>query len=137
MYEQTLNCRGRKCKRIPSGKSLKSELTGQIPQEVFEEVLVNALVRREFVVNSTIKVFMLSDRIEVISPGKVPNSQTEQSIISGVSIPRNPVLQSIAQYVLPYKGAGTGLRRAISIYPNIKFINEQENERFIVLIKRP
>lgn len=137
VYEQTLNFIDRNIKKIPSGESFNSELKWQIPKEVFEEVLVNALVHRDFFVNSTIKVFMFSDRIEIISPGKLPNSQTEQSIVSGVSIPRNPVLQSIAQYVLPYKGAGTGLRRAISIYPNIKFVNEQENERFIVIIKRP
>ncbi|HEY5393256.1 MAG TPA: RNA-binding domain-containing protein [Hanamia sp.] len=136
VYEQTLNFIDRNMKKIPSGKSFNSELKWEIPKEVFEEVLVNALIHRNYFINSTIKVFMFLDRIEIISPGKLPNSQTEQTIVSGVSIPQNPVLQSIAQYILPYKGAGTGLMRAISIYPNIEFNNDQEKERFVVVIKK-
>jgi len=136
VYFQALNFIDRNIKKISSGPSFNSELKWQIPKEVFEEVLVNALVHRDYFINTTIKVFMFIDRIEIISPGKLPNSQTEETIVNGVSIPRNPVLQSLAQYVLPYKGAGTGLMRAISIYPDIKLINEQEKERFIVIIKR-
>ncbi len=137
VYFQTLNFIDKNMKKIPSGESFNSELKWEIPKEVFEEILVNSLVHRDYFINTTIKVFMFSDRIEVISPGKLPNSQTEQTIVSGVSIPRNPVLQSLAQYVLPYKGAGTGLMRAVGIYPDINFINDQEKERLIVIIKRP
>lgn len=137
IYEQALNFIDRNMKKIPSGKSFNSQLKWEIPKEVFEEVLVNAFIHREYFINTTIKVFMFSDRIEIISPGELPNSQTEETIANGVSIPRNPVLQSIAQYILPYKGAGTGLMRAISIYPDIQFVNEQEKQRFIVIIKRP
>ena len=137
IYEQALNFIDRNMKKIPSGKSFNSQLKWEIPKEVFEEVLVNALVHRDYFINTTIKIFMYSDRIEIISPGKLPNSQTEKTVANGVSIPRNPVMQSIAQYILPYKGAGTGLMRVLSIYPDIQLINEQENERFIVIIKRP
>lgn len=137
VYEQAINFIDRNMKKKPSGKSFNSELKWEIPREVFEEVLVNALIHREYFINTTIKVFMFSDRIEIVSPGKLPNSQTEETIVNGVSIPRNPVLQSIAQYILPYKGAGTGLMRAISMYPDIKLNNDQERERFIVTIKRP
>ncbi|MDE3213151.1 MAG: hypothetical protein KGM98_07945, partial [Bacteroidota bacterium] len=127
----------RNMKKIPTGESFNSELKWEIPKVVFEEILVNALVHRDYFINTTIKVFMFSDRIEIISPGKLPNSQTEQTIVSGVSIPRNPVLQSLAQYVLPYKGAGTGLMRAVGMYPDITFINDQEKERLVSIIKRP
>jgi len=46
-------------------------------------------------------------------------------------------LQSIAQYALPYKGLGTGVMRAISIYPHIAFVNEQDKEQFVAIIQRP
>jgi predicted HTH transcriptional regulator len=95
------------------------------------------LFHRDYFINSTIKVFIFSDRIEIISPGKLPNSLTVENIMSGISIPRNPILQTMAQHALPYKGLGTGIMRAISIYPDIQLINEQEKERFIVIIKRP
>lgn len=137
VYEQAINFIDRNIKKIPSGESFNSQPKWQIPREVFEEILVNALIHRDYFIQTTIKVFLFSDRIEIISPGRLPDSQTEETIVNGVSIPRNPVLQSLAQYILPYKGAGTGLMRAISIYPDIKFINDQEKERFIVIIKRP
>ena len=136
VYYQTLNFISRHIKKRPSGDSFNSQLKWQIPKEVFEELVVNALVHRDYFINSTIKVFIFLDRIEIISPGKLPNSQNEQTIRNGISIPRNPVLQSFAQYVLPYKGAGTGIMRALFIYPDIEFRNEPENERFVAIIKR-
>jgi len=57
--------------------------------------------------------------------------------MSGVSISRNPILQTMAQHTLPYKGLGTGILRAVSVYPEIKFIYDFEGERFIAIIKRP
>ena len=137
VYFQALNFIDRNMKKIPSESSFNSELRWEIPKEVFEEIIVNALVHRDYFINTTVKIFMFSDRIEIISPGKLPNSQTEKTIVNGVSIPRNPILQSVSQYVLPYRGAGTGLMRAISLYPNILFTNDSEQERFIVTIKRP
>ena len=61
----------------------------------------------------------------------------EKMLTGGISIPRNPVLQSLAQYALPYKGLGTGVGRALSLYSAITFVDEQNNERFVVIIKRP
>ncbi|MDL2313114.1 putative DNA binding domain-containing protein [Bacteroidales bacterium OttesenSCG-928-B11] len=136
VYYQTMRFIERNIKKVPSGDSFNSELEWEIPKEIFEELIVNALVHRDYFINSTIKVFMFLDRIEIVSPGKLPNSQTEKTIQNGVSIPRNPVLQSLAQYVLPYKGAGTGIMRALSIYPNIVFRNKIENEQFISIIER-
>jgi len=137
VYYQTMKFIDRNMKKVPSGDSFNSPLRWQIPKEVFEELLVNALVHRDYFINSSVKVFILSDRIEIISPGKLPNSQTEQTIQNGLSIPRNPVLHSMAQYVLPYRGLGTGITRALAVYPSIDFKNDVENERFIITIKRP
>lgn len=57
--------------------------------------------------------------------------------IEGTSIADIDVLQTMAQHTLPYKGLGTGIVRAINNYPEIKFLNDQENERFVVTIKKP
>jgi ATP-dependent DNA helicase RecG len=82
-------------------------------------------------------VFIFSDRIEIVSPGKLPNSLTIENIANGISIARNPVLQSLAQYILPYKGLGTGVGRAITAYPKIKFVNDVNTEQFKVIIPKP
>ena len=138
VYEQTINFIDRNLKKIPSTNSFNSPLKWEIPQEVFEELLVNALIHRDYFINSTIKVIIYSDRIEIISPGKLPNSlSVESMLIGGISIPRNPVLQSLAQYSLPYKGLGTGVPRAISNYKEITFVNDQVREILIAIIKRP
>jgi len=138
VYEQAMNFIDRNLKKIPSSNSFNSALKWEIPQEVFEELIVNALIHRDYFINSTIKIIIYSDRIEIISPGKLPNSLSiESMLIGGVSIPRNPVLQSLAQYSLPYKGLGTGVPRAISNYKEITFVNEEERERLTAIIKRP
>lgn len=137
VFDQTISFISRNLKKVPTSDSFNSQTAWEIPYEVFEELIVNSLIHRDYFINSTIKVFIFSDRVEIVSPGKLPNSLTVENVTSGISIPRNPILQSIAQHALPYKGLGTGIMRAISIYPDIKFINNQDKEQFLVIIKRP
>lgn len=127
----------RNLKKIQSEKSFNSNSVWEIPYEVFEELIVNALIHRDYFVNTTIKIRIFTDRVEIESPGKLPNSLTTENVRSGISIPRNPLLQSLGQYLLPYKGLGTGVPRALSIYPFIDLKNDPENDRFIVIIQRP
>ncbi|MGY4540090.1 ATP-dependent DNA helicase RecG [Mucilaginibacter sp. UYNi724] len=137
VYEKAFAFINRNIKKVQSGDSFNSLAVWEIPQEVFEETLVNSLIHRDYFIQSTIKVFMFSDRIEIVSPGKLPNSLTIENISNGISIARNPVLQSLAQYILPYKGLGTGVGRAISAYPLISFVNDIDSEQFKVIIPRP
>lgn len=137
VFEMTISFIERNLKKVPSGDTFNSQTVWEIPYEVFEELIVNSLIHRDYFINSTIKVIIYSDRIEIVSPGKLPNSLTVDNIISGVSIPRNPILQTMAQQTLPYKGLGTGVMRAISLYPDISFVNDQEKERLIAIITRP
>jgi len=99
-------------------------------------LIVNALIHRDYFINSVVKVFIFPNRIEIISPGKLPNSLTVENILNGISIPRNPTLQSIAQIILPYSGLGTGLIRINRLYDGIQFKNNITNEVFTVTIKR-
>jgi ATP-dependent DNA helicase RecG len=101
-----------------------------------EELLVNALIHRDYFINSPVKLFIFDNRIEFISPGKLPNNLTIENIKNGVSIMRNPVLSSFATRLLPYRGIGTGIIRALKNYREIVFENDQNGERFIVIVKR-
>lgn len=63
------------------------------PDKVFRELLVNAAVHRNYALHgSRIRVFMFADRIECISPGRLPNTVTVEKLRSGVSYATNPVL---------------------------------------------
>ena len=136
VFARTMDFIGRNMKKIPETTGFNSPTKWEIPYEVFEELIVNALVHRDYFISSTIKVFVFSDRVEITSPGKLPNSLTIENIKNGISILRNPVLLSTAQYLLPYKGLGTGILRSYSLYPDIIMENKIDDNQFTITIKR-
>lgn len=109
----------------------------EIPQPVLEELLINALIHRDFFVSGNIRLLIFDNRIEIISPGKLPNNLTVEKIKRGVSIKRNQTLASFAFDLIPYRGIGSGILRALRQYPHIEFIDEVEIEQFKAIIKRP
>lgn len=121
---------------ILDGESFNSPTKPEIPFLVFEEVLTNALIHRNYFINDSIKVFIFRDRIEVRSPGALPNSLTISQLKVGVSKVRNPIISSFGRDLLNYKQAGSGIPRALRLYPYIDFVNEPELERFTVIIRR-
>ncbi len=122
---------------VQNGKSVNSIGELEIPDMVFEELLVNALLHRDYFISAPIRLFILDDRIEIISPGILPNNLKVENIKSGVSNIRNSVLTSFAIRELPYRGIGTGIRRALKAYDRINFENDIDNEQFRVIIERP
>jgi len=126
-----------KLDKVQAGQSFNSLGKSEIPEIVITELLVNALIHRDYFINDSIKLFVFENRVEIISPGKLPNSLTEEQIKKGVRSTRNNIIASHAPDLLEYRGAGSGILRALQGYPDIELINEQDNERFIVRIKRP
>jgi ATP-dependent DNA helicase RecG len=118
------------------GKDFNSLGEIEIPVEVFEELLVNALVHRDYSILSAIRLFIFKDRIEIISPGVLPNHLNEENIRLGISIARNPILLHYASRLMPYRGVGSGILRALSKYPHIDFENNQLKYEFKVTIWR-
>jgi predicted HTH transcriptional regulator len=108
----------------------------EIDEIILTELIVNALVHRDYYINASIKLFMFTDRIEFISPGKLTNSLSVEKIKSGISIHRNPILNSIAKYVLPYSGYGSGIKRVLAIDASVEFINDSDKEEFKVIVSR-
>jgi len=108
----------------------------EIPKIVLEELLVNALIHRDYFVSAPIRIFIYQDRIEIISPGHLPNNLTVENIKRGNSNIRNPILTSYATKLLPYRGIGSGVIRALRAYPDIEFENDQDGNQFKVTIKR-
>lgn len=137
VFQKTMNFIIRNLKKIQVKKSFNSLGELEIPPTVLEEIVVNALIHRDYYVKTSVKVFVFDNRIEIISPGKLPNTLTVEKIKSGTSISRNPILFSNARYVLPYIGIGSGIPRAFSVYPYIELQNLEEKEFFIAIIKRP
>lgn len=127
----------RNLRKIQKQKGVNTTGELEIPKIVFEELLVNALIHRDYFIASPIRVFIFSDRIEIISPGTLPDHLTVEKIRAGNSIQRNPILASfVAKGLLPYRGLGTGVRRALQDWPKIQFIDDRNNCTFTSIIQR-
>ncbi|WP_028687103.1 RNA-binding domain-containing protein [Pseudomonas fulva] len=108
----------------------------EVPEEVFEELLVNALIHRDYFVSASIRIMIFADRIELVSPGHLPDLLDTEKIRFGLSNRRNPTLTSHAVHILPYRGLGTGIPRAIDAWPMIRLEDDRQSNQFKVVIQR-
>lgn len=121
---------------IQGDQSVNSLGIPEIPQITLEELLANALIHRDYFVSAPIRLFIFANRIEIISPGHLPNNLNIEHIKRGNSNIRNPILASFAAKILPYRGLGSGILRALKAYPDIDFEDDRDGNLFKVIIKR-
>lgn len=119
------------------GQNYNSTGILEISRIALEELLQNALTHRDYSKNAPIRIFIFDNRVEIISPGALPNSQTIESIKMGNAVVRNNLINTFASKLMKYRGTGTGIRRAMKEQPDIEFFNDVEGEQFIVTIPRP
>ncbi len=136
MYESMFAFVQRNLHRIQGNGGINEPGTIEIPRIVLEELLVNALVHRDYFISAPIRLFIFRDRIELISPGHLPNHLTSEQIRCGLTNMRNPRLASHASHILPYRGLGTGIPRALKAYPDIDIHDDREGNQFKVIIWR-
>ncbi|PTN37392.1 RNA-binding domain-containing protein [Desulfonatronum sp. SC1] len=108
----------------------------EIPPIALEELIANALIHRDYFVTAPVRIFIFDNRVEIISPGHLPNNLTIENITSGNSNIRNPILASFATKILPYRGLGSGIIRALKAYPHIHFEDDRDGNLFKVTIQR-
>ncbi len=123
-------------KHVQNDQGVNAPGEPEIPRIVFEELIANALIHRDYFVSAAVRIFVFQDRVEIISPGHLPNDLTIENIKRGNSNIRNPILASYATKILPYKGIGTGIIRALQAYPDIGFEDDHDGNNFKVIIKR-
>lgn len=135
-YEASISFINRNLKTVQVDKEFNSAGQLEIPLEVFVETLTNALIHRNYYINSPIRLFIFDNRIEIHSPGILPDSVTEEIIKQGISVPRNQLLFNNAKYLLPYTGIGSGIMRAMKSYDKIIFQNNVATGEFVITILR-
>lgn len=114
VFEDALAFIMRNLHKIQAGRGVNDPGIPEVPRVVFEELLVNALIHRDYLISAPIRMFILDHRIEIISPGHLPNHLNIENIRAGISKFRNPILASyVAKGVLPYRGLGSGIPRAL------------------------
>jgi ATP-dependent DNA helicase RecG len=135
-FENSLAFLLRNLRKGQMGQGVNSTGKVEIPRIVLEELLANALIHRDYFVSAPIRIFVFDDRVVIISPGHLPNNLTLANIRSGNSNIRNPILTSFATKVIPYRGLGTGIVRAVKAYPEIEFADDRDGNVFKAVIRR-
>ena len=80
----------------------------EIPEEVIRELLLNAIVHRDYISNGHVQVDIFIDRIEISNPGSLLFDRKE---LGNISVSRNPIIQDLmfrANYV---EKIGSGINR--------------------------
>jgi ATP-dependent DNA helicase RecG len=130
--------------RHNSSVKWKKTGTGRIempdyPSEAVHEALVNALVHRDYMIQgSEIHVDMYDDRLEIVSPGGMPDGKRIQdlNIDDVASIRRNPVICDLFSRLKLMERRGSGLRKIIDQYPEYATPMFRSTEQsFIVTLK--
>lgn len=61
-------------------------------EESLREVVANAVAHRDYAIRAPVQVRVFVDRLEVVSPGELPNGVTVEGMRVGVSVRRNPFI---------------------------------------------
>jgi ATP-dependent DNA helicase RecG len=136
LYEQSKQFLLGNLRYLQKGQGVNAPGRLEISEIVIEELLVNALMHRDYFKNAPVRLLVFDNRVEIISPGKLPNNLTVENIKSGNAAVRNNVITSVCSRIMPYRGLGSGVLRAIKEQPRIGFINDIAGEQFTAIIPR-
>lgn len=104
---------------------------------MLEELLRNALLHRDYHIDTPTRLFLFDDRLEIISPGVLSGGLTVAHILSGRRHVRNPLLTSFAlKGLLPHPIGQTGIYRVLRKFPAVEFFDDTEVSAFRVVVKR-
>ncbi len=107
------------------------------PDKVIREAIVNALIHRDYLLgNVDIELAIYEDRLEIISPGKLPNGITPDRMRVGTRAARNQLLKDVMRDYgyLEHMGMGVpliiirGMMEHNETDPDLA----EEDERFMV-----
>jgi len=88
--------------------------TWTFPEEAVRETIVNALVHRDYLLSgTTVELSIYKDRMEVISPGRLPNGITPQRMVTGCRSARNQLLKDVMRDYGYLEHMGMGVPRKI------------------------
>ena len=136
-FETIMDFFTRNLRHIQVGKEFNSQGVLEISYISLVEFTVNALVHRSLNATAPIRIFIFDDRVEIHSPGILPNGLSVDDIVVGTSMPRNMFLFTNAIHLLPYTGAGSGMLRALSEDMKVSFTNNDRTNEFVITINRP
>ena len=107
------------------------------PLEAVREALVNAVAHRDYTITVTdIELSIYTDRLEIISPGRLPNTVTVAKMRAGYRASRNELVKDVLRDYRYIEATGLGVPRRIiegmrahnGTEPDLR----EEDDRFLV-----
>jgi len=97
--------------RIDEGRRIDRP---RFPADVLRETLVNALVHRDYSITGTdVTLEIFADRLEITSPGRLPNTVTVDGLRAGARYARNQMLVNVMRDLGYVDFRGMGVRTKI------------------------
>jgi len=94
-------------------EGLRKNIVPRFSREVIREVLVNALAHRDWTRFIDIELIVYSDKLELTSPGPLPNTMTIAKMIAGQRSPRNPLIVDVLRDYGYVDARGMGIRNKV------------------------
>ncbi len=135
-YDTIMDFFTRNLHNVQVGDEFNSMGKLEIPYSSLVEFTVNSLVHRSLNLKAPVRIFIFDNRVEIHSPGALPNGLTIEDIKAGTSMPRNMFLFNNAIYLLPYTGVGSGIIRALDEDVNVTFTNNDKAQEFVITVWR-
>ena len=136
LYNYIISFLNRNLRHKQVEKDFNSPGELEVSMTSLSEIVANAILHRSYVIEAPLRVFIFDNRIEIHSPGLLPEGVNLESIMHGASVPRNKLLFNHGINLLPYTGAGSGITRALKFTPDIKFVNDETLNEFVVTVER-
>lgn len=85
-----------------------------LPPEAIREAVVNAVMHRDYAHETAeVEISLYRDRLEVVSPGRLPNGVTVERMKEGRRVPRNELLRDVLRDYRQVERLGMGVRNRI------------------------
>lgn len=87
--------------------------TMEYPKETIWEIITNAIIHRDYSISDDVQIHIYDNRIEVISPGKLPGGVTIDNILDTRYARNSKIVRTLSKYKdAPNKDIGEGLNTA-------------------------
>ena len=102
-------------------RGFRRPLIRHYPWTVIRELILNALAHRDWTRITEIELYKYTDRMEIISPGSLPNTMTVEKMIGGRRTPRNTIIMEVLRDYQYVDARGMGIRT--KVIPIMKSFN--------------
>ncbi len=121
-------------------KGFEPEPQLEIPEVALREAIINAIAHRDYTIDAPIRIIIYNNRVEIRTPGRLPNTVTIESMkIGGSHVLRNPTIYNLLSKMGLVTDLGSGVRRmiqAVKEHLNKDVLLEEIENEFVVALPR-